>query len=70
LTAARDELCQNHPRVEFQLGPPLGPAPLLADLVAKRVARLDSGADAPLDGSAEEAKARYRPLDDEEQHES
>jgi sirohydrochlorin ferrochelatase len=37
LTAARDRLRQQHPRVEFRLGPALGPHPLLDDLVAERI---------------------------------
>ncbi len=42
LTAARDELAQRHPEVKFLLGPPLGPDPMLDDLVSKRVRELDS----------------------------
>jgi sirohydrochlorin ferrochelatase len=37
LTAARDALRRSHPRVEFRLGPALGPHPLLDDLVARRI---------------------------------
>ena len=36
LTAVRDELSRSHPQVEFRLGPPLGPHPLLDQLVATR----------------------------------
>ncbi len=42
LTAARDDLSQRHPTVEFHLGPPLGPHPLLDQLVATRIRELDS----------------------------
>ncbi len=41
LTAARDELNGRHPGVEFQLGPPLGPHPLLDSLVAARIRDLE-----------------------------
>jgi sirohydrochlorin ferrochelatase len=37
LTAARDELSRRHPGVEFRLGPPLGPHPLLDQLVETRI---------------------------------
>ncbi len=40
LTAARDALARLHPDVEFWLGPPLGPHPLLDALVAQRIAQL------------------------------
>ena len=40
LTAARDDLSARHPGVEFVLGPPLGPHPLLDRLVAARVEEL------------------------------
>jgi sirohydrochlorin ferrochelatase len=42
LTAARDELKGRHTNVEFHLGPPLGPHPLLDELVATRIRELDS----------------------------
>jgi sirohydrochlorin ferrochelatase len=41
LTAARDELSRRHPQVEFRLGVPLGPHPLLDQLVQARIAELD-----------------------------
>jgi sirohydrochlorin ferrochelatase len=41
LTAARDELSRRHPRVEFRLGSPLGPHPLLDALVAARIGELE-----------------------------
>jgi sirohydrochlorin ferrochelatase len=37
LTAARDELAAAHPGVEFLLGAPLGPHPLLDELVEVRI---------------------------------
>lgn len=43
LTAARDELARRFPRVAFRLGSPLGPHPLLDDLVAARVRELATG---------------------------
>ena len=44
LTAARDSLRRLHPGIEFLLGPPLGPHPLLDELVAARIGELDRGA--------------------------
>jgi sirohydrochlorin ferrochelatase len=41
LTAARDELSSRHPQVEFRLGSPLGPHPLLDSLVAARIRELE-----------------------------
>jgi sirohydrochlorin ferrochelatase len=41
LTAARDELNRRHRDVKFLLGSPLGPHPLLDDLVAERIRELD-----------------------------
>ena len=41
LTAARDELIRRHPDVQFILGSPLGPHPLLDNLVAERIRELD-----------------------------
>jgi sirohydrochlorin ferrochelatase len=41
LTAARDELSRRHSGVEFRLGSPLGPHPLLDSLVAARVRELE-----------------------------
>jgi sirohydrochlorin ferrochelatase len=41
LTAARDELSRRHPEVAFCLGSPLGPHPLLDQLVAERIRELD-----------------------------
>jgi sirohydrochlorin ferrochelatase len=41
LTAAREELSRRHPGVEFPLGSPLGPHPLLDSLVAARILELE-----------------------------
>src|SRR5262245_6471537 len=41
LTAAQEELSARFPRVEFLLGPPLGPHPLLDSLVEARIRELD-----------------------------
>ena len=43
LTAARDELGRRHPGVEFRLGAPLGPDPLLDRLVEERIRQTDEG---------------------------
>lgn len=45
LTAARDELAGRHPGVEFRLGLPLGPDPLLDLLVRKRIRQAETGID-------------------------
>ncbi|MFM7319197.1 MAG: sirohydrochlorin chelatase [Isosphaeraceae bacterium] len=44
LTEARDTLRQQFPDVEFHLGPPLGPHPLLDELVCRRISDLDASA--------------------------
>lgn len=62
LTAARDALQQRFPQVAFRLGPPLGPHPLLDDLVAARVEQL-AAEDAPGIVTSPEFAERYAPLD-------
>ncbi len=64
LTAARDALQARHPSVEFRLGPPLGPDPLLETLVAERVRQLDSGERAPRFAPSGEMAERYAPFGD------
>ncbi len=64
LTAARDALTRRHPGVEFRLGPPLGPDPLLERLVADRVRQLDSDGPAPEFAPAGEMAAVYAPIGD------
>jgi sirohydrochlorin ferrochelatase len=64
LTAARDELSRSHPQVEFRLGPPLGPHPLLDQLVAARARDLESGQVKPVSVGAEEMQRRYARLTD------
>ena len=64
LTAAREALKHRHPTVEFRLGPPLGPDPLLERLVAERVRQLDSGERAPRFAPSGEMAERYGPLGD------
>ncbi|MBX6313143.1 MAG: hypothetical protein IRY99_09555 [Isosphaeraceae bacterium] len=49
LTAARDALARRHPGVEFRLGPPLGPHPLLERLVEERIRQTDTDDAAPQD---------------------
>jgi len=63
LTAARDALAAAHPGVEFRLGPPLGPDPLLDELVARRARRLDAEDSAPAYAPAAEMAALYAPMD-------
>jgi sirohydrochlorin ferrochelatase len=41
LTAARDELSSRHAHVQFRLGTPLGPHPLLDQLVEARIRETD-----------------------------
>ncbi len=64
LTAARDALSRRHPAVEFRLGPPLGPDPLLERLVADRARQLDSGERAPRFAPSGEMAALYAPIGD------
>src|SRR3954469_10856251 len=59
LTAARDELSRRHPGVEFRLGPPLGPDPLLDQLVAARARDLESGQVNPFSASTEKEERGY-----------
>jgi sirohydrochlorin ferrochelatase len=42
LAAARDDLARRHPGVEFRLGAPLGPDPLLDRLVLRRIEQLEA----------------------------
>lgn len=62
LTAARDDLAARHPGVEFRLGPPLGPHPLLDRLVAERAGELDRMAEAPAYEPAASMAERYAPM--------
>ncbi len=62
MTAARDELKRRHPDVEFLLGAPLGPDPLLDQLVAERARQLDTGERAPRFAPSGEMAERYSPL--------
>ena len=64
LTAARDALRARHPGVEFRLGPPLGPDPLLEQLVAERARQLESGERAPRFAPSEAMAERYAPMGD------
>jgi sirohydrochlorin ferrochelatase len=47
LTAAREELHSRYSGVQFRLGPPLGPHPLLDELVAARIRELDAAGPSP-----------------------
>ena len=47
LTAARQALEDRHPGVDFRLGPPLGPDPLLDQLVADRIRLTELAVDRP-----------------------
>lgn len=60
LTSARDELAQRFPSVEFRLGPPLGPHPLLDELVALRIQHLERGEVDPI--STAGTQGRYDPI--------
>jgi len=64
LTAARDDLKRRHPGVDFRLGPPLGPDPLLERLVADRIRQLDSGERAPRFAPSGEMADLYAPIGD------
>ena len=62
LTAAREALNRRHPKVDFLLGPPLGPNPLLDRLVFDRVDRLNAGTLPPISSPSADAAARYAPM--------
>src|SRR5206468_10013 len=59
LTAARDRLRAQHPRVEFRLGPALGPHPLLDELVAARIRQTDCADAGPARASSAELAERF-----------
>ena len=63
LTAARDALTTNHPGVEFRLGPPLGPDPLLERLVGERIDQLDGTGPAPEFAPSATVAAAYPSMD-------
>ncbi len=65
LTRAREELSRCHPGVEFRLGPPLGPHPLLDALVAARIGELERGEVASVVVSSDEINERYAPMGDQ-----
>jgi sirohydrochlorin ferrochelatase len=62
LAGARDELSNRHKDVEFLLGPPLGPHPLLDALVAARINELARGEQAPFVFASAEAREYYAPM--------
>lgn len=68
LTAAREALAVQFPSIPFRLGPPLGPHPLLDDLVAERIRELWTGENPPEFAPTEEVAARYRPRDSHDSH--
>lgn len=63
LTAARDALMAAHPGVDFRLGPPLGPDPLLERLVAERIDQLDAAESGPEFAPSAEVAATYPSMD-------
>ena len=63
LAAARDALSRRHPQVEFRLGAPLGPHPLLDDLVSQRIRQADTDDEAPAFATSAELALPYAPID-------
>jgi sirohydrochlorin ferrochelatase len=63
LTAARDDLAGRYPGVEFRLGMPLGPDPLLDRLVRERAGQLASGDEASSFSPSSDLAGRYAPMD-------
>jgi sirohydrochlorin ferrochelatase len=64
LTRAREELSRRHPGVDFRLGPPLGPHPLLDALVAARIGELKRGEVEPVIVSSDAINELYAPMGD------
>jgi sirohydrochlorin ferrochelatase len=64
LTRAREELSRRHPGVDFRLGPPLGPHPLLDALVAARIGELKRGEVEPVVVSSDAINELYAPMGD------
>lgn len=64
LTGAREELSRRHPGVDFRLGPPLGPHPLLDALVAARIGELKRGEVEPVVVSSDAINELYAPMGD------
>ncbi len=62
LTAERDRLSARHPGVTFVLGLPLGPHPLLQQLVRLRVRELETDGPPPDLGSAASMAEKYAPM--------
>ncbi len=62
LTAARDGLMATHPGVEFVLGRPLGPHPLLEQLVVERVREVEAFGPPDDLAPAAEMALRYAPI--------
>jgi sirohydrochlorin ferrochelatase len=65
LTRAREELSRRHPGIEFRLGPPLGPHPLLDALLAARICELERGEVAPVVVASDSMHERYAPMDED-----
>ena len=63
LTAARNALAAAHPGVEFRLGAPLGPHPLLDQFVEVRIDEIGRNVGS-VTASAQENADRYRPMGD------
>ena len=64
LTSARDSLLAQFPGVDFVLGRPLGPDPLLDQLVVNRAGELARGESVPAFAPAAEMAERYAPMGD------
>ena len=64
LTAARDALMARHAGVEFRLGPPLGPDPLLEQLVSRRIDQLDAAEAGPEFAPSASVAATYPSMGD------
>jgi sirohydrochlorin ferrochelatase len=64
LTAARDVLKRLYPGVDFRLGPPLGPHPLLDALAAARIDELERADASSCPDSSDEIQGRRAVTDD------
>jgi sirohydrochlorin ferrochelatase len=65
LAAARDDLRERYPQIEFRLGTALGPHPLLEQLVLEKIRSVAANEHDQADDDARSFAERYAPLTDD-----